>query len=104
MKPINNITNFQILSKSRTIISAAVLILILSVSYFTYDFINNSYESGVADPLNTRQFTILSDLKKDAVNFSKINVIFERLFDYTTEINVNIIPSTYEGRYNPFSI
>ncbi len=104
MKLINDIQNIKNITRERSKLSSSILILTLLVSYFCYDFINNNYESSVENPLETKSFNTLAELKKTGIDFTKIDSIFERIFNYTTDINTKITPSGYEGRYNPFSI
>lgn len=104
MKLTNDIQKIKNIAQERSKLSSSLLILTILISYFAYDFMNNNYESSVENPLSTKSFNTLADLKKTGIDFTKIDAVFERIFNYTTDINAKITPSGYEGRYNPFSI
>ncbi len=104
MKLMDKINNIGVYSKGKIITTSCLVIIFVMASYFLINFFTTDYAAQVPDPLSGKTYTTLNEFKKNGIKFTEIENVLNRIFDYSKDINVNIIPSNYIGRYNPFSI
>ncbi len=104
MKLMDKINNIGVYSKGKIVTTSCSVIFLVIISYFLINFFTTDYEAKVQNPLAGKTYTILSDFKKNGIKFTEIDNVLNRIFNYSNDININITPSNYKGRYNPFAI